>query len=387
MNIIDTNLMKECVAEIRDFFKIGNYKVIQLHYLGVNNYFCSELKSQYLLVNKYLSPYFTTSDHPILKTGNNEVMVCSGKLSNFPNLQNILNFPENIKNSTTYNINENCSDAWEYCCRFDNTKMIYKFDDKVVYILDKDFNTVYILSDAKYYLEKEVRAAIENIQIFAVETHTNSVFVRASGFALGCYTFLFIGSKGSGRTTLLLEGIINWHVKELTRNRVFLFCENGMIIARGWPSMCHIALGTMNRFNITKRALADYHSYLVSHPYIEGSKDVKLHFKDNDLFPNLKIIPQGIVDFIVMPRITDSVKKVSIYRPGREEIGNYLSKNICATNDPSFINWHEMSKQRTRDRENHTKILINSIINRPVYFMKWNPECIDPLQYLYDYIS
>ena len=75
---------------------------------------------------------------------------------------------------------------------------------------------------------------------------TNGTFLHASGIVLDRAAFLFVGPRGAGKTTVLLESTLRMGAQPLSNDRVHVSADDAPI-ARSWPGYLTLFEGTMLR--------------------------------------------------------------------------------------------------------------------------------------------
>lgn len=114
---------------------------------------------------------------------------------------------------------------------------------------DKE-NKKIIISTQLQNAEQDELVLIEFIRDLVLKNEENHgvAVVHATSALKDDKATLIIGSKGKGKSTLLLELVSKHGYKLISGDKTFLWMEDGKLRASGWPDYPHLGLGTLSKY-------------------------------------------------------------------------------------------------------------------------------------------
>lgn len=122
-------------------------------------------------------------------------------------------------------------------------------------LIDNNSRTAYVLNQSDNVLELFVSEAslyhlLETVRysLLAVEQSLGTAIVHASAAQNSKGVVLVLGNKGRGKTTTLLDLVLNHGYRYFSGDKVLLDIFNGDLRIRSWPDYPHVGLGTFSAF-------------------------------------------------------------------------------------------------------------------------------------------
>ncbi|MDR4432792.1 hypothetical protein [Bacillus tequilensis] len=111
-------------------------------------------------------------------------------------------------------------------------------------------NKKIIISTQLQNAEQDELVFIEFIRDLVLKNEENHgvAVVHATSALKDDKATLIIGSKGKGKSTLLLELVSKHGYKLISGDKTFLWIEDGKLRAAGWPDYPHLGLGTLSKY-------------------------------------------------------------------------------------------------------------------------------------------
>lgn len=124
-------------------------------------------------------------------------------------------------------------------CKHTNTLLTFDASNKSIEITSGD-----ITSEAFNLI------LIELIRDVVIKNEENegTVILHASCAFRNGLAYLITGPKGSGKTTTIMELVHRFGYQLMSGDKTFLFEENGVLMASGWPDYPHIGIGTLTKY-------------------------------------------------------------------------------------------------------------------------------------------
>ncbi|RQP21969.1 hypothetical protein DZC73_25160 [Albitalea terrae] len=148
------------------------------------------------------------------------------------------------------------------------------------------------------------------------------------------------GMKGAGKTTTMLERVVNGRQRYFSGDKLLLDVIDGRVRARGWPDFPHIGLGTLRQFPSLIKALGDDLRSLVD----SDMPDQKKILLQPETFAGLigrSPVGTAWLDEIVLPQVQLD-EPLRTHRLTRTDIQRILSERSIFEWPHTFITstWH-----------------------------------------------
>ncbi len=211
------------------------------------------------------------------------------------------------------------------------------------------------------------------------------LLIHCSAVDLHGKAVLLCGTKGSGKTSLLLEmmdkgsGIIG-------NDKVSLDTYTKPIKVSSFPVFVSIGLGTLNRFSVLKDFMEDFTKLSIPQYKLTRQKDDIFNSFSNekklilltkellDKFPQSKLTRRSDLSAIVSIQFDDDIEYASLTEVTDERCKlAILDENICLGDDEVFSDIFSLAKCSRQVVEENKKALINNV---KFYSLKQNLECI-----------
>jgi hypothetical protein len=137
-----------------------------------------------------------------------------------------------------------------------DNKYIYNERYKTYVLVNKTKRKIYIIGQKENgylypkrisYIAAEVYNVIRSVLQIEME-NKGAIILHGSSMTINNKGIVFLGSKGSGKTTSLIASVLKRVVSYMSNDRVFVYSENNKVKINGWPSTCRITMDAVNLF-------------------------------------------------------------------------------------------------------------------------------------------
>jgi len=213
-----------------------------------------------------------------------------------------------------------------------------------------------------------------------------SCMLHASAVVFNEKTWLFIGDKGAGKSTLFIDSVLRQEATPLANDRVFLDSADGKAIW-SWPSYLSYCEGTIldypelrSIFETARKtatgANTAYGSALYRKKYVQAHKRIVPPFflKDSLNMSYVRANPIGGIVFACLDPSLKTGLAVQSWRKSDEVKVEEINHAIFSADDPDFPCWHGINgpAMASKDQEEKTMAWLAQA-NIPVLKITLNP--------------
>jgi hypothetical protein len=231
-------------------------------------------------------------------------------------------------------------------------RYVYNLVTKSVCIVNLITNEVKIYNSDILMLARDGIRITRDILKVIVENKSNATMLHASGVFSDEYgSFIFIGEKGKGKTTISLKLMYDYGFFEMSRDRLYLVEEeNHSITVHGWPTYYNLNYDTIKTFTHLNYLLNED----LSNMEIEDLKGIKEKIK---LTTSSQMKIRGI-------KSKNPLDYVVFLCREKEPFDPYftLAKNCLSPNDSYTAEWHGIHINKERIY-NNARYLLSKMIN------------------------
>ncbi len=218
------------------------------------------------------------------------------------------------------------------------TRQIYNMTTKSVYSINYVNDTVVIYNKDALMLSKDYVRVVRDLVKLKVEEKNAAIMLHAASLVKGNRGILLIGPKGSGKTTASLKLIYEHGFSEVSRDRSFIFLEDGKYKIKGWP----------NYYNLTLRTIKSFEQ--MSHMLPEEYKECDVDILDN-MNKKIQCLPGkiGIINKEKECELTDLIflKNENLKEVYNEE--DILASSCYTPFDLNYPDWYSISPDKISD--------------------------------------
>jgi len=240
--------------------------------------------------------------------------------------------------------------------------------NRVAYKIYKGNNSVEFFSDLKH----EKTAFFHLIEFFRylvlfIEESKGTLILHGSAVkdkkTDSC--FIILGHKGAGKTSTMLDLVINGGYDYFSGDKVLVSIKNEQLIIRGWPDYPHIGLGTLKNYpGWCSEILIDINLLVNS-----KGNEYKILI-DPSLFKrginfSAKNVSQAA--YLLFPSFMGNVDFNATYVNPSEKNENALSQFIESASEFESVNWYKsnISTKAFKLNPSHPKKIMERLISSP----------------------
>ena len=180
--------------------------------------------------------------------------------------------------------------------------------------------------------------------------------------------FIIAGSKGSGKTTTLMEFIYKNDCKMVSGDKVFLRVSDGEITLHGWPDYTHIGVGTLRRFPQLIKMIKDYGVTDIDDRNPDEKILIEPSFFNNH--SNITYCKDSLpLGYILFPEYMDTD---GINLEKLENVAENIIPILEFKEDYEQAKWHDFIDYRNPKRRESTYKLVEALSNYDAYTIKGN---------------
>lgn len=248
-------------------------------------------------------------------------------------------------------------------CKDSKTIMIFDFENKNV--------DIYASEDSDIQIIELIRDTIIKDQ-----ENKGTLVLHAAAAVNGSNAVVIVGSKGAGKTTTLLELVMNGGYRMVSGDKLFLKVEEDGVKLTGWPDYPHLGVGTILK-----------HSKLVDMVKRLYCKDVERMLIQKKILiqPDVLVRETGIefsrethkLDKILFPKLIDNVKSklAKMDTPSIEDI----IENLEFKGDYPQNKWNRLVIPDYQKREENVDKLRKAVRNCSYYILEGNLRMSDEI--------
>lgn len=241
-------------------------------------------------------------------------------------------------------------------CKDSKTIMIFDFENKKVDIYASEASDIQIIELIRDTIIKD-------------QENKGTLVLHAAAAVKDRNAVVIVGSKGAGKTTTLLELVMNGGCKMVSGDKLFLKVEENGVKLTGWPDYPHLGVGTILK-----------HSKLVDMVKRLYCKDVEgmLTQKKILIQPDVLVRETGIefsreaykLDKLLFPKLIDNVKSklTKMDTPSIEDI----IENLEFKGDYPQNKWNKLVIPDYQKREENVDKLRKAVRNCSYYILEGN---------------
>lgn len=247
----------------------------------------------------------------------------------------------------------------------------------IVYIKATKSNTVFVLNneskDINVYLsdkgfELEIIELIRDIVLKHEENKEVMVLHATCAYKDGKATIIS-GTKGAGKSTILLELVNKLGYQFMSGDKTFLVWEDGEVFASGWPDYPHLGVGTLSKYPKLVDALNLSDRVTTQKGLWYSNEKVAIDpIQFNKIMPMVSVGVLCPVDKILYPYLADDGDCQVI------EYENHiadLKKNIESSYEPGKSHWNNFII-KSNQAGNQNKVIIDKLNNIPAFKISGN---------------
>lgn len=310
-------------------------------------------------INKLLSDYYVEYSEecaPDFKV--------SIKEEKYKNLNDVLQYGEKI---TIHNSKK--PEVHEEGLKYDNgmTRTVFNKTTKSIYLINYLTNCIIIYNTNRESLYKDGVRVIRDMVKFHVENKNCSALFHAATVEKNGKGILLVGTKGSGKTTISLKLIFEHGFNEVSRDRTFIYNNNGNIKLWGWPNYYNLTLRTMKTFKQTENLIPEKFKNFNCEELQKVSKKIQL--LPHDIGINKTIRTVSLDNLVIL---------VNKNQNSNTDIMEAFAENWYTPNDLNYPVWMGLFSN-PNIINNNNNILLNLLKTYKIEVVEWS-EIDDAVQ-------
>ncbi len=250
-----------------------------------------------------------------------------------------------------------------YDCKNSQTIMVFDKENKNI--------DIYATKDSEIQLIELIRDLIIKDQ-----ENKGTMILHASAAVKDEKAIVVVGSKGTGKSTTLMELLLNKGYKMVSGDKVFLTIDNDTVMMKGWPDYPHLGLGTIRRhtklYDLVKRYYEDNidnepanKKILINPRLFERESGIEFtkgsYLFEKVLFPQLSENEEGQIMRLEKPQTDEIIANL-------EFKGDYIQTR-----------WNKYITLNYEDREENIMRLREAIKKSAYYILEGNLKLTDSM--------
>lgn len=239
-------------------------------------------------------------------------------------------------------------------------RTIFNLATQSVYYINYISHQVYVYNEDIKALSRDYVRVVRDLVKIHMEEKNDAVMLHAAAVEKNDKGIIFVGPKGSGKTTISLELLYKQQFAEVSRDRTFLVKERNKYIILGWPNYYNLTYRTMYHYDALKKLLPESCGSLSEHELDLISE--KRQFLADEIGITNKKRDAELYEIIFLSNSNSTVELSAL---------DVFASSCYTPYDRNYIDWFSRYVGQ-KEKEDKAIKIYNDLIKQKSQMVSWN---------------